>query len=346
MAFDGKGRPGPAGSGESRRVAVVGSGISGLSVAWLLSQRHDVVVYEKDHRFGGHANTVDAPTPDGAVPVDAGFIVFNKPNYPNLTALFERLGVGVEETDMSFGVSMGKGAIEYSSRGATAIFANRASLASLAHWSMLVDVVRFNRDANAALVSGIADTATLGAFVDARGYSASFVRRFLEPMAAAIWSTPSSKILDYPATSLFRFYANHGLLQVSSMPRWSTVTGGSRVYVERIAAPFRDKARLGVGVAAIERMADGVVVTDETGASDRFDDVVIATHADRALAMVKDPTADERALLGAFRYQKNHAVVHFDKTQMPTRRRAWASWNYLGGENVASVTYWMNLLQN
>jgi predicted NAD/FAD-binding protein len=271
------------------------------------------VVYEEDRRLGGHANTVDVPIGDRSVPVDAGFIVFNKPNYPNLVALFTELGIEVEATDMSFGVSLDGGAVEFSSRGATAIFANRASLVSASHWAMLADIVRFNREAAQALAAGIDDAVPLGAFVADREISVAFVGRFLEPMAAAIWSTPSIRILDYPAAALFRFYANHGLLQVSNLPRWSTVAGGARRYVERISEPFVANARLATGVAAIERNAAGVVVTDRSGAVDRFDDVVVATHADRALALLKEPTPAERAILGAFRYQKNRAVVHFDE---------------------------------
>jgi predicted NAD/FAD-binding protein len=347
MPFDAKGRPFDAGRADRRRrIAVVGGGISGLSAAWLLSRRHHVVLYEADWRLGGHANTVDVPVGSRTVPVDAGFIVFNKPNYPNLTALFSELGVGVEATDMSFGVSMDEGAVEFSSRGATAMFANRASLVSASHWAMLADIMRFNREAEEALAAGLHDDVALGEFVARRKFSSAFIKRFLEPMAAAIWSTPAIRILDYPAASLFRFYANHGLLQVSNLPRWSTVTGGARRYVERIAEPIRAAARLGVGVVAIDRTVSGVAVIDRSGAVDHFDDVVVATHADRALALLKAPTPAERALLGAFRYQTNRAVVHFDKAQMPTRRRAWASWNYLGGEGAPSVTYWMNLLQN
>jgi predicted NAD/FAD-binding protein len=334
------------GAGRRLRVAVIGSGIAGLSAAWLLSGRHDVVVYEKDTRLGGHANTVDVPVDGGAVTVDAGFIVFNKPNYPNLTALFELLGVALEDTDMSFSASMDEGRIEYSGQGLSSIFARRLSVISPAHWAMLVDIVRFNREAKAALDEGLADEVTLGDFVERQGYSTAFIRRFLEPMAAAIWSTPSLRILDYPAASLFRFYANHGLLQVSGMPRWNTVTGGSRVYVERISEPFRANARLGVGAAAVTRVGSAVIVTDRHGAADRFDAVVIATHANTALAMLDAPSAEERRILSAFPYQSNRAVVHFDAAKMPTRRRAWASWNYLGGIEGASVTYWMNRLQN
>ncbi|MFZ5618224.1 MAG: NAD(P)/FAD-dependent oxidoreductase [Pseudomonadota bacterium] len=332
--------------GRRLRVAVIGGGISGLSAAWLLSGRHEVIVYERDRRLGGHANTIDVPLSGKTVAVDAGFIVFNKRNYPNLTALFEALGVAVETADMSFAASLCDGGVEYSGRDLSAIFADRKSLASPSHWVMLADIVRFNREAKSALERGLEDSVSLGAFVEERKFSHAFVNRFLVPMAAAIWSTPSIRILDYPAASLFRFYANHGLLQTSNIPQWNTVSGGSRTYVERISERFHHQARLCVGVVSVERASGAVIVTDEKGAADRFDEVVIATHADRALAMLKNPTDRERALLGAFAYQPNRAVAHFDKSQMPIRRRAWASWNYLGGDGAAAVTYWMNLLQN
>ena len=347
MPFDARGHSAASpGAGKRLRIAIVGSGVSGLAAAWLLASRHDVVLYEKDRRLGGHANTVDVFVGGKAVPVDAGFIVFNKPNYPNLTALFDRLGVALEETDMSFGVSIDEGAVEFSSRGPFGMIARPASLASPAHWAMIRDIFRFNRDASTALSAGLDDAMTLGEFVAARSYSRGFVTRFLEPMAAAIWSTPSLRLLDYPAASLFRFYANHGLLQTRDMPRWNTVSGGSRIYVEKLAAPLRAKARLGVGVVRVARTASGVVVTDTSGAEDRFDDVVIATHADRALAMLAHPSSRERELLGAFAYQPNRAYVHSDVRLMPKRRRAWSSWNYLGGAGAPSVSYWMNLLQN
>lgn len=347
MPFDARGRlAADRGPGDRLRIAVIGSGISGLSAAWLLSSRHKVVVYERDRRLGGHANTVDVAVGGEAVPVDTGFIVFNKPNYPNLTALFERLGVETESTDMSFGASLDSGRIEYSGDGLSALFARRRSVVSPSHWSMLTDIVRFNREARIALARGLRDDVTLGDFVHSKKFSNAFVKRFLEPMTAAIWSTPSIRVLDYPAASLFRFYANHGLLQTSNQPRWSTVRGGSRSYVDRISAPYRRNARLGVGVASVGRIPGGVIVNDESGNSDRFDAVVLACHADHALSLLSEPTSRERALLGAFRYQSNRAVLHFDKRQMPKRRAAWASWNYLGGEGAASVTYWMNRLQN
>lgn len=348
MAFDLR-DPRPVRPAPERRlrIGVIGSGVSGLSAAWLLSSAHEVVLYEKDRRLGGHANTVEVPTSAGPVAVDAGFIVFNKPNYPNLTALFDHLGVGVEETNMSFAASIDDGRIEYSGQGLSSVFANPASALSPSHWAMIRDILRFNREAKAALEEGVSDHQTLGDFVSAQGYSRAFVSRFLAPMAAAIWSTPSLDILDFPAAALFRFYANHGLFQVSKNPRWNTVTGGSSVYVERLAKSLVASARLGVGAARVQRSGDGVLVTDEHGFVDRFDHVVIATHADRALALIERPTTREETLLGAFRYQPNRAVVHTDNRLMPKRRRAWASWNYMGAADGApSVTYWMNRLQN
>ena len=347
MAFDLRDPRAPQAAPTGRlRIAVIGSGISGLSAAWLLSSRHEVVVYEKDRRLGGHANTVEVKVSGGSIGVDAGFIVFNKPNYPNLTALFEHLGVGVEETNMSFGASIRNGRIEYSGQGLGAVFANRASVFSPSHWAMIRDILRFNKEAKAALDAGIDDDVTLGGFVARRDYSNAFIDRFLAPMAAAIWSTPSFDILDYPAASLFRFYANHGLFQVSNNPRWNTVTGGSRVYVGKISQDFAAGARLGVGAARVERVRNGVLVTDAQGHADRFDHVVLATHADRALALLANPAARERALLSAFRYQPNRAVVHTDPALMPKRRNVWSSWNYMGGDGAPSVTYWMNRLQN
>jgi len=330
-----------------QRIAVIGAGVSGLSAAWLLSQAHDVVLYETDERLGGHANTVSVETDDGGADVDAGFIVFNKPNYPNFTALLNLIGAPIEESCMSFGVSIDGGAIEYSGQTLSSVFANRRSAVSPAHWAMLLDIVRFHREARRALDGGVDDDRALGDFLDRHRFSRAFRARFLEPFAAAIWSTPTARILDYPAASFFKFFSNHGLLQVLNMPIWSTVRGGAQTYVRKLAATIGEKRTL-TPVASVRRAADGVVVVDAAGHEDRFDQVVIGTHADAALAMLDAPSAREREILGAFRYQPNRAVLHTDPGLMPTRPRAWSSWNYMGGADGegASVSYWMNRLQN
>ncbi|MEO0879090.1 MAG: FAD-dependent oxidoreductase [Pseudomonadota bacterium] len=339
-------RPSPA-FRPGQKVAVVGSGVSGLAAAWLLSRAGaEVTVYEADDRIGGHANTVIVNTVSGPTPVDAGFIVFNQANYPNLTALLAHLGVATEESCMSFAASMRGGALEYSGQTFSSVFANRANALSPSFWRMLLDISRFHRLARKALKHDIDDGETLRDFLAAHGFGQTFARDFLEPMAAAIWSTPSSDILGYPAASFFRFFANHGLLQVLHLPIWHTVSGGSRAYVEKISEPFLRKARLGAGVAAIVREDGAVRVIDRDGEADTFAHVVIAAHANAALSMLDDPTAGEKSLLGAFGYSKNHAVMHFDEGQMPRRRRAWSSWNYLGNDEGASVSYWMNRLQN
>jgi len=328
------------------RIAVIGGGVSGLSAAWLLSQGHDVVVYEKENRLGGHSNTVNAELPGGTVAVDTGFIVYNEPSYPNLTALFDRLGIATEESCMSFAASIDGGRVEYSGQSASAIFAKKSNAASPTFWRMLTDIPRFHRDARKALDGGFCEHASLGEFVAERRYGRGFRDHFLKPMAAAIWSTPAIKVLEYPALSFFNFFDNHGLLKVQNGQHWRTVSGGSQCYVREMQKAFADNVRLASGVARIERAADGVTVTDENGHMDRFDQVVVASHANAALAMLADAAQDEREVLSAFSYQPNRAVLHTDESQMPRRRRAWSSWNYIGEAHDGAVTYWMNRLQN
>ncbi|MEM8770524.1 MAG: FAD-dependent oxidoreductase [Pseudomonadota bacterium] len=329
-----------------KKIAVIGSGIAGLSAAWLLSGRHNVCLYEKASRLGGHSNTVDVQTENGVLPVDTGFIVFNEPSYPNLTALLEHLGVSTEKSCMSFGVSMQSGAVEYSGQTLSSVFAKRSSVASPSFWKMLADIPRFHRDARETLRAGFCEHASLGEFVERRGYGRGFREHFLKPMAAAIWSTPHMRVFDYPAFSFLRFFENHGLLQVMNLPEWHTVSGGSRSYVKRLAASLGESIRLGAGVQSVRRENDKVVIIDAQGAEDVFDDVVIATHADAARSIVCDLSEDESNILSAFQYQPNRAVLHRDARMMPTRRRAWSSWNYIGDQTSGAVTYWMNRLQN
>ena len=324
------------------RIAVIGSGISGLSCAWLLKQKHEVVLYERADRLGGHTNTVAANVSTGQIAVDTGFIVFNEATYPNLIALFDNLGVASRATDMSFSVSLEEGRFEYA---APALFAQRRNMLRPRFWSMLSEVLRFYREAPAALAALEDSNLSLGAFLQQGRFSAAFRDDHLLPMAAAIWSSPTEALMDYPAASFLRFCDNHGLLQLMGRPLWRTVTGGSRTYVDRIAAVLGDGVRLGRDVTGVRRSGDGVIVSERNGRQDHFDHVVIATHADQALNLLVEPTEAERRTLKAFRYSRNLAVLHTDPALMPKRRRAWASWNYIGSDGGLCVSYWMNKLQ-
>jgi predicted NAD/FAD-binding protein len=321
----------------------VGSGISGLSAAWLLSQRHRVTLMEADDRVGGHSHTVDA----GGTPVDTGFIVYNEKTYPNLTALFAHLGVPTRATEMTFAVSLDRGRLEYSGTGFNGIFAQRRNLASPRFWSMLRDLVRFYRSAPGDLARLRSES--LGAYLDRHAYGDAFRDDHLYPMAAAIWSTPVADIPDYPAAAFIRFCENHGLLNLGTRPLWRTVEGGSRSYVERITRPFADRITAGNPVRAIRRHAKGADIVRDAG-TETFDQVVIATHADQALRLLWDADEDERFILGAFGYRPNDAILHSDTSLMPKRRAVWSAWNYAAEGKAAaqqlSVTYWMNRLQH
>ncbi|MBL8545916.1 MAG: FAD-dependent oxidoreductase [Hyphomonadaceae bacterium] len=329
-------------------IAVIGSGIAGMSAAWLLSQKHDVTVYEKNDRLGGHSNTVMVKTSLGETPVDTGFIVFNDATYPNLIALFEHLGVATNVSDMSFGVSLRGGETEYSSVDTSAFLCGGRNLISPRFWSMTWDLLRFYRSAPLQLLRARDEMISLGDYLSRHGYGDAFQRDHLLPQAAAIWSASMGDIHHYPACAFVRFFENHGLLKLKGRPKWRTVEGGSRSYVGKLTAPYADQARLNAGAVSVRREAGGVWVRDALGHSARYDDVVIATHGDEALAMLEDASAEERNLLGAFRYAKNRAVLHTDTAFMPRREPLWASWNYVGDnpDGGCVVTYWMNKLQN
>ena len=329
------------------KIAVIGSGISGLAAAWLMRKHADVRVYERNDYVGGHTHTVQVP---GGPAVDTGFIVFNERNYPELTALFRHLKVESQASDMSFSASIGGGRVEYAGDNLNTLFAQRWNLLDRAHWRMLLDIMRFNRDAKRALRSGLASELTLGEFILRGGYGGELSRRYLLPMAAAIWSCPVGAMLQFPAASFLKFFENHGLLDLMDRPRWRTVSGGSRQYVRRLMEGLAGRVHLNLPVLRVRRAADGVWVRDAAGAEVHYDRVVMAAHGDESLAMLADASAEERALLGAFKYQDNRTVLHTDATLMPKRRPVWASWNYLADDERAegaqvSVTYWMNRLQ-
>jgi predicted NAD/FAD-binding protein len=335
-------------TGRPLRIAVVGAGVAGLSAAWLLSRRHAVTLYEAEPRLGGHANTALAPGPEGPVPVDTGFIVYNEPNYPNFTALLAHLGVASRAADMALSVSLDDGGFEYSSFGALGLFAQARNLFSARFWAMLRDVGRFYRQGPKDLAALEQPLVSLEAYLRQKGYCQAFRDDHLLPQAAAIWSTPLSAIGSYPAAALIRFFQNHGMMQVFGRGAWRTVAGGSRAYVARLAAEFAGETRTGARIIGVRRGVTGVTVREASGALERFDAIVLATHADTALRLLEDPMPDERRLLGAFRYSRNHAVLHGDRALMPKRRRAWSSWNHIGrraAPGEGCVTYWMNRLQ-
>ncbi len=335
------------GSSKRLKIAVIGSGISGLSAAWLLSQRHDVTVFEAANRVGGHSNTVEFASSAGSVAVDTGFIVYNEVTYPNLTALFRTLEVPTVSSNMSFAVSVGNGAYEYSGGTGLGLFAQRSNLVSPRFWSMIRDLLRFYR--NAPKDMEMMGSISLDDYLTRNGYGRAFREDHLYPMAAAIWSTPAMEVGRYPAASFVRFCCNHGLLDLRGRPIWQTVEGGSREYVKRITKPYADNIKLSTPIKTVRRSGNAVELVDGNGVSYAFDDVVIATHADQALRMLSDPSVEESHILGAFQYSRNEAVLHRDASLMPKRRAAWSSWNYLTnsatGPSQPSITYWMNRLQ-
>ncbi len=332
------------------KIAVVGAGISGLSAAWLLSMHHEVVLFERNAHVGGHSDTAEVVEPDQrVVPIDTGFIVYNEHSYPNLSALFDLLGVETSGTEMSFSVSLGDGAYEYSGNGATGLFAQRRNLLSPTHWFMVRDIVRFFGEVSELDVGSIDPNLSIGDWLVSSGYGDAFVCRHILPMGAAIWSTPANVMLGFPMAAFARFFANHGLLiaDVDKRPIWRTVRGGSREYVRRLLSDFKGKHEVEMPVVSVQRAANGVQLRTMDGRSELFDQCVIATHANDALALLDDADSVERGLLGAFSYSKNETYLHSDPQLMPRRRRAWSSWNYVGdGDSERlSVSYWMNQLQ-
>jgi predicted NAD/FAD-binding protein len=332
------------------RIAIIGSGIAGLSAAWLLNRRHQVTLYERNDYFGGHTNTRSVETQAGTVPVDTGFIVFNRRNYPLLTRLFEHLGVQTQPTRMSFSVSANGGRYEYAGSGLATLFAQRSNLFNARHYRMLASIVQFNRDAKRLLQDAAANPASIDEFIAAGGYGETFRNRYLLPMAAAIWSCPVETMASFPAASLARFFANHGLLDLRNRPQWRTVCGGSHEYVKRMLQPLQGNSTCQDPVTAVRRSANGVTVHAEKSGATSFDAVVFACHADQALQLLDSPTAREHSVLSAFRYQRNRAVLHSDEELMPRRKTVWSAWNYLTSEgrrgtDAVSVSYWMNCLQ-
>jgi predicted NAD/FAD-binding protein len=330
------------------RIAVVGSGISGLTAARLLARAHEVVLLEAQARPGGHTHTHRVEVDGRTVSVDTGFIVYNDRNYPHFTRLLDELGVAGRPTSMSFSVHDEASGLEYNGGTLTGLLSRRRNALSPVFWSLVRDVLRFNREAPQVL--GLAGTGpALGDWLESERYGAPFVERYLVPMAAAIWSVPTARMADFPVKRLVEFFRNHGLLSLTDRPQWYVVDGGSRSYVDRILSELGDAVRLGTPVRAVRRPAEGGALVATDAGTERFDAVVLACHSDEALALLADPSPQEGAVLGAIGYQRNAVVLHTDPRVLPQRRRSWAAWNYRlprTGADGATVSYWMNLLQH
>ena len=325
------------------KIAIIGTGISGLGAAYLLRNTHDITLYEKNNYVGGHSRTISIGN-NNEVDVDTGFIVFNNWNYPNLLGLFKELDVPHVNSDMSFGVSINNSWLEYSSNELVAM----RNMIRPKYIGMLRDIVRFNKQALAYIEKD--PSITLGQCLDQMNMGVWFREYYLLSMGAAIWSCPLETILEFPAQTFLRFFKNHGLLSINNRPQWYTVQGGSKQYVARITRTFADRIKLNSGVIRVEKTGDQWAVTDHSGDVVTYDQVVFACHADEAMKMLVAPSDDVRKVIGAFSYQTNKVVVHSDESFMPKSKKSWASWIYLSQQkqdrsNAVSLSYWMNNLQ-
>ncbi|TWD45835.1 NAD(P)/FAD-dependent oxidoreductase [Pseudomonas sp. SJZ131] len=329
-------------------IAIIGSGISGLTSAYLLNRRHDITVFEASDWVGGHTHTVDVTVDGQTHAVDTGFIVFNDWTYPNFIRLLGQLGVRFKPTEMSFSVNDPDSGLEYNGNNLNSLFAQRSNLLSPGFWKMLRDILRFNKEALRDLEQQrIAADTTLNDYLQANGYSERFILHYIVPMGAAIWSMSMADMLGFPLQLFVRFFKNHGLLSVNDRPQWCVIEGGSSAYIAPLTASFKERIRLNCPVTRVERDRDGVVIHSTAG-SERFDKVIFACHSDQALKLLAEPSSAEQSILGALPYADNEVVLHTDIGLLPKRKLAWASWNYRlngAGHTHAAVTYDMNILQ-
>jgi uncharacterized protein len=331
-------------------VAIVGTGIAGMACARSLSDQFDLTLFEKNDYFGGHTNTVIVTEGRNRIPIDTGFMVYNEATYPNLVKLFDELGVQTMETDMSFGVQQRDQGLEYACTGLSSFFAQRKNYGKPGHWRLLAEILRFFKVAKAYLSTGRDQTQTLSDFLREHQFKAVFIENYLLPMTAAIWSTPPNTMLNYPAKSLLGFLDNHRLLGVGIQLKWRTVRGGSKNYREKMLHPLRNSLRRDSCVISVNTNGETVQVRLRNGQTETFDNVVVATHADQALALLSEPSEIQKSCLGTFRYTTNPVILHSDSSVMPLNRRAWASWNFRMEDagktkTTASTHYWMNRLQ-
>lgn len=335
-------------AGAPKKIAVIGAGISGMGAAHMLADDHRVVLYEAEPRLGGHARTIIAGK-NGDQPVDTGFLVFNNINYPNLVRLFDKLDVPIADSNMSFGVSIGGGRLEYALNSLDTLFAQRRNIVNPRYLGMVRDIFKFNKNAEAVAQDR---TLTIGAFLDELGTGDWFRDKYLLPFSGAIWSTPVENILDFPAYAMIEFFKNHALLSHTGQHQWYTVRGGSIQYVSRLEAAMKAQGvdiRCGAPIEAVKREPVGVQVKAYGGEWELFDEVVFATHSDDSLSMLSDPSPEEKATLGAVKYQPNDVVLHCDTNIMPKARKVWSSWNYTEGYGKQTdridLSYWINSLQ-
>ncbi|MCW8194252.1 FAD-dependent oxidoreductase [Proteobacteria bacterium 005FR1] len=339
---------------DKKKIAIVGTGISGLTCAYMLHQygegQFEITVFESDSRLGGHTATIEFTHGGRDYAVDTGFIVYNDRTYPNFIRLLAELGVETQPTDMSFSVSCEATGLEYSGGDLNGLFAQRANLLNPRFWVMLRNILRFNRQATADLRLGAVDPdTTLGEYLDLNNYRGWFASHYLVPMCSAIWSASIEQVRQFPLLFFVKFFDNHGLLTVNQHPRWRVIRGGSHSYIKPLVEDFADRIRLSCGISSVARHEHGVDLTTVHGEKLGFDEVVFACHSDQALAMLSDPSPAEKAVLGAIPYKNNSVVLHTDKRLLPKNPRAWAAWNYLlssDQQDEAVLTYNMNILQS
>jgi uncharacterized protein len=331
-------------------LAIIGTGIAGLGCAHFLQRRFALTLYEKDAHIGGHANTIMVEESSGSVPIDTGFMTYNEVTYPNLTRLFRELEVQSQPSSMSFSVQHLPAELEFCGSSLNHLFGQRRNLLNARFWKMLLTINRFNQEAVASLESPDLENQSLGDFIRERNYGDQFRDFYLIPMSCAVWSTAPEHMLQFPATTLLRFFHNHGFPGLHTQHPWRTVAGGARRYVEKLTAPFRERIHLRRGVQQVQRQQGRVSVTDRSGHRECYDRVILACHADQALGLLADADGQERSVLGEFKYQPNAALLHTDAAVMPGRQRCWSSWNYRvsqdeDGRPAASTVYWINRLQ-
>jgi len=331
------------------KIAVIGAGISGMSAAYFLSQKHDVSVFEKESYIGGHSRTLTFEEDFNKISVDTGFIVFNQKNYPNLLALFRHLEVPTIRSNMSFGVSINDGWLEYGSMKLSNFFSQKRNFLRPSYYRMLQDILKFNK--KALLYIDSQNCKTIGDLIEDLKLGEWFKNYYLLPMSGAIWSTPVEDMLNFPAETLIRFFHNHGLLSVDGQPQWYTVKGGSKEYVTRLTRKIKKNIRTNLAVSSVTRDKNSATITDSNGGKHQFDAIIFACHSDQALALIDKPSKEEKSVLGRIQYKPNSVILHQDSSFMPKRKSAWSSWVYLSNSNKVkankiSLTYWMNSLQS